>query len=73
MKYLKEYRRPKFSIIKISIEEQLLAGSEIDMGGNGDPDAKRMTYRIFDDSFDNDLSIAEESDYATTTNTIEVW
>lgn len=70
MKDLKKYREPKFAIIKISIEKLLQDAASI--GGEGEADVKVQSFRIFDDSFD-DLSIAEESDYATTTNTIEVW
>lgn len=66
---MKRYKKPRFTIIKLSIESLLQAGLG---SGATDLDAKRQTIRIFDDSFD-DLSIAEESDYATTTNTIEVW
>lgn len=73
MKYLKEYKKPKFSIIKISVEKLLQdGGSGGEVGGTGDDFVKAQTFRIFDDSFD-DLSIAEESDYTTTTNTLEVW
>lgn len=74
---MKRYIKPKFTIITLSVESLLAAspnGSDMEEGRNdeGGPDAKRMTFRIFDDSFD-DLSSEEESDYATTTNTIEVW
>ena len=69
----KKYVKPKFSIISFS--EDLLDGT---INGSNEReeielDIKAQTFRIFDDSFDDDLSIAEESDYATTTNTIEVW
>lgn len=66
---MKRYKKPRFTVIKLSIESLLQA----DMGSGAETlDAKRLSVQIFDDSFD-DLSIAEESDYATTTNTIEVW
>lgn len=55
---MKRYKKPRFTIIKLSIESLLQA----DLGsGATDLDAKRQTIRIFDDSFD-DLSIAEESE-----------
>lgn len=78
MTNLKKYIKPKFSVIKISTESLLYPNSP---GNSGDVDpedptdgydVKVQTYRIFDDSFD-DLSSEEESDYITTTNTIEVW
>ncbi|MCQ2255708.1 MAG: hypothetical protein MJZ29_09435 [Bacteroidaceae bacterium] len=71
MKELKTYNKPRFTIIKIRLESQLLDGSITD--DEGIADIKAQTFRIFDDSFDDDLSSIEESDYATTTNTIEVW
>lgn len=71
---MKRYLKPK--TIKIEVDmENLMAGSgeETEIGGSGtEADIKAQTFRIFDDSFD-DLSSIEESDYATTTNTIEVW
>lgn len=70
MKDLKEYKKPKFVTIKISCEDLMDFGDV--SGETEESDIKAQTFRIFDDTFD-DLSIAEESDYATTTNTIEVW
>lgn len=66
----KKYKKPKSTIIRLTIGdllETLPQTSDFD-----EIEVKRQSLQPFDDSFD-DLSIAEESDYATTTNTIEVW
>lgn len=74
MKDLKKYKKPKFSVIRVCMSDSFLAAGSGDFDDDADVfSAKAQTFRIFDDSFDDDLSIAEESDYATTTNTIEVW
>lgn len=72
MTHPKKYNKPKFSIIKISTES-LLDFADVVSGENGETDEadiKIQTFQIFDDSFDD---LEEESDYTTTTNTIEVW
>lgn len=74
---MKKYIKPKFTVIKFSLGNQLLAGSdpnsEVDDENQTDNvDIKAQTFRIFDDSFE-DISSSEESGCATTTNTIEVW
>lgn len=71
MENLKKYTKPKFSVIKVYLSDSFLAGSDFD-DETGEFSVKVQTFRIFDDSFD-DFSSVEESDYATTTNTVEVW
>lgn len=69
---MKRYKKPRFTIIKLSIENLM----QIEVTSNEDPaeelDAKAQNFRIFDDSFDDEMSSVKGFGY-TKTNSIEVW